>query len=154
MQFNSILPVDSTLSGATTPDKSGLRSDGKTGLLRIPQSSSITGVSPSNCLVSYPGHLLGWSYHYAEKRPAYSTVPADWVIRNVKLATVVAGDPKAPFSIATTPFPVKLHFTLDMYFIMLSVKWGCIKYHFLSLWYDSTWDWTPVSRPIDEHSTH
>ena len=36
---------------------------------------------------------------------------------------------------------------------MLSVKQGGIKYHFLSLWYDSTWDWTPVSRTIDEHST-
>ena len=29
---------------------------------------------------------------------------------------------------------------------MLSVKQGGIKYHFLSLWYDSTWDWTQVSR--------
>ena len=33
---------------------------------------------------------------------------------------------------------------------MLSVKQGGIKYHFLSLWYDSTWDWTPVSRIIGE----
>ena len=31
---------------------------------------------------------------------------------------------------------------------MLSVKQGCIKYHFLSFWYDSTWDWTPVYRTI------
>ena len=37
---------------------------------------------------------------------------------------------------------------------MLSVKQGGIKYHFLSLWYDSTWDWTEVSRAIGEHSTH
>ena len=28
------------------------------GVSHIPQSSSITGTSPSNCLVSYPGHLL------------------------------------------------------------------------------------------------
>ena len=35
---------------------------------------------------------------------------------------------------------------------MLSVKQGGIKYHFLSLWYDSTWDWTHVSRAIGEHS--
>ena len=35
---------------------------------------------------------------------------------------------------------------------MLSVKQGGIKYHFLSLWYDSTWDWTQVSRAIGEHS--
>ena len=35
---------------------------------------------------------------------------------------------------------------------MLSVKQGGIKYHFKSLWYDSTWDWTQVSRAIGEHS--
>ena len=66
----------------------------------------------------------------------------------VKLATIVEGNPKAPFSIATTPmcrggrysFPGLLNFTLDPYLIMLSAKQGSIKYHFLSLWYDSTWD--------------
>ena len=66
------------------------------------------------------------------------------------MATIVEGNPKAPFSIATTPmcrggrysFPGLLYFTLDPYLIMLSVKQGGIKYHFLSLWYDSTWDWT------------
>ena len=35
---------------------------------------------------------------------------------------------------------------------MQSVKQGGIKYHFLSLWYDSTWDLTPVSRAIGKHS--
>ena len=76
------------------------------------------------------------------------------------MATIVEGNPKAPFSIATTPrcrggrysFPGLLYFTLDAYLIMLSVKQGGIKYHFLSLWYDSTWDWTQVSRAIGEHS--
>ena len=47
----------------------------------------------------------------------------------VKLATLVEGNQKAPFSIAT-PFPGLLHFTLDLYLIMLSVKQGSIKYHF------------------------
>ena len=37
---------------------------------------------------------------------------------------------------------------------MLSVKQGSIKYHFLNLWYDSTWDWIQVSRAIGEHSNH
>ena len=37
---------------------------------------------------------------------------------------------------------------------MLSVKQGRIKYHFLSLWYDSTCDWTPIYRVIGEHSNH
>ena len=50
MQFSSIWPIDRTLSGATTPGQSGPGSDG------LPQSSSITGTSPSDCLVSYPGH--------------------------------------------------------------------------------------------------
>ena len=76
------------------------------------------------------------------------------------MATIVEGNPKAPFSIATTPrrrggrysFPGLLYFTLDPYLIMLSVKQGDIKYYFLSLWYDSTWDWTQVSRAIGKHS--
>ena len=66
---------------------------------------------------------------------------------------------KAPFSIATAPrcrgrysFPGLIYFTLDPYLIMLSVKQGGIKYHFLNLWYDSTWDWTQVSRVNGEHS--
>ena len=37
---------------------------------------------------------------------------------------------------------------------MLSVKQGSIKYHFLSLWYDSTWDRTQVSWAIGEYSNH
>ena len=37
---------------------------------------------------------------------------------------------------------------------MLSVKQEGIKYHFFSLLYDSTWDRTPVSWTIGEHSTH
>ena len=37
---------------------------------------------------------------------------------------------------------------------MLSVKQGSVKYHFFSLWYDWTWDWTKVSRAIGEQSNH
>ena len=49
----------------------------------------------------------------------------------VKLATVVKGDPKAPFSIATTPrcWGRAQLLSLDMYLIMLSVKQGGIRYH-------------------------
>ena len=42
--------------------------------------------------------------------------------------------------------------TLDTYFMMLNIKQVSIKYHFKSLWYDLTWDWTPVSQTIGEHS--
>ena len=86
-------------------------------------------------------------------------------IYKVKLANLVKGDLMAPFPIpttprcrgghyGTTPFPGLLHFTLNTYLIIPSIKQGGIKYHFLSLWYDSTWDWTPVSCTIGKHSTH
>ena len=49
--------IDRTLSGTTTPSKSGPGSDGnERGVLRIPQSSSITTALPSGCLISYPGN--------------------------------------------------------------------------------------------------
>ena len=72
---------------------------------------------------------------------------------------IVDGVPKALFSIATTPrcregrysFP-RISSLLPL--IMLSVKQGSTKYHFKSLWYDSTWDWTQDSRAIGEHSNH
>ena len=57
--FCSILPINRTLSGTTTPGLSGPGSDGNEGVLCISRSSSITGSSPSDCLVSYPGHFLG-----------------------------------------------------------------------------------------------
>ena len=58
---NYIWPIDRALSGATTLGQSGPGSNGNEGILYIPQISSITGVSPSNCLVSYTGHSLeGW----------------------------------------------------------------------------------------------
>ena len=47
-----------------------------------------------------------------------------------------------------------LHFILDPYLIILNIKQGGIKYHFLSFWYGSNQDWTLVSQAIDKHSTH
>ena len=62
--------------------------------------------------------------------------------------TVVKGNPKAPFSMDTTPrfsggcyyFPRIAPLTFDPYLIMLCVKQGGMKYNFLSFWYDSTRD--------------
>ena len=65
-QSTFILSIDRTLSGATTPGQSGPGSDGNDGVLRIPQSSSITRASSSDYLVSYLGHSLGESYPSAE----------------------------------------------------------------------------------------
>ena len=72
-----------TLSGATTPGQSGPGSNGNKGVLHIPQSSSSTGASPSDCLVSYPGHSLGESYPSVEMQSVYSTAPADWATYEV-----------------------------------------------------------------------
>ena len=55
-QFSSIWSIDRTLSGATTLSQSEPGSDSNEGVLHIPQSSSITGTSPSDCLASHRGH--------------------------------------------------------------------------------------------------
>ena len=46
-------------SGATIPGMVGPVSNCNEEIPSIPQSSSITGTSPSDCLVSYQGHSLG-----------------------------------------------------------------------------------------------
>ena len=71
-KFNSIWPIGRTLSGATIPGQSGPGSDGNEEVLRIPQSPSITGTSPSDCLVSY------WGDSFLS---VYSTVPTDWATK-------------------------------------------------------------------------
>ena len=79
-QFSSIWPIDRTLSGAITLGLSRPGSDGNEVVLRIPQSSSITGTSASDCLVSYPRHSLREYCIYAEMQSVYSTALADWAI--------------------------------------------------------------------------
>ena len=58
-QFSSIWPIDRNLAGATIPGQSEPGSDGNERILCIPQSSSITGTSSLDCLVSYLGYSLG-----------------------------------------------------------------------------------------------
>ena len=56
------------------------------GYSTIPKPSRITRISPSDCLVSYLGYLLGVeSYLCAEKLSVYSTVPADWATFNPEI---------------------------------------------------------------------
>ena len=64
-KFSSIWPIDRTLSGTTTPGQSGPGSDGNEEVLRISQSSSMTGTSPSYYVVSYPGYSRVGSYSSA-----------------------------------------------------------------------------------------
>ena len=76
--------------------------------------------------------------------------------------TIIKGNLIVPFSIGTTPrckegcysFLLIVPLNFDPYLIMLSVKHGGMKYHFLSLWCDSTWDWILVSQGIGKHSKH
>ena len=79
-------PLIGPLSGATTPGQSGPGSNGNEGVLRILQSSSIAGTSPSDCLVSYQDTRWGGggSYPSAEKQSVYSTAPADWAIYQIR----------------------------------------------------------------------
>ena len=79
MSNNSIWPIDRTLSSATTSGQSEPGSHGNKEVLSIPQSSSITGASPSDYLVSYPGHSLVGIYPSTETLSGYSIAPADWV---------------------------------------------------------------------------
>ena len=60
--------------------QSGSGSNGNEEVIHFPQNSSITGTSPSDCLVSYQGHTLGKSYLSKEMLSVSSTAPADKVI--------------------------------------------------------------------------
>ena len=90
------------------------------------------------------------SYLFRKKKPTFIEDNL-YYSKKIKLATIVEGDPKAPFSIATTPwyrgecYSIPGIATLDSYLIMLSAKQGRIKYHFLRFCYDLTWDWNLVS---------
>ena len=62
MQFSSIWPIDKHLSDATTPVLSGPGSSGIEVVLHIPQSSTSTEASSSDCLVFYPGQSLAGGF--------------------------------------------------------------------------------------------
>ena len=66
MSNSCICPIDRILSGASTAGYSGPGSNGNEGVLHIPQSPSITGASPLDCLLSYPEQSLGEPYSSEE----------------------------------------------------------------------------------------
>ena len=66
-----------TLLDAITPGEIGSGSDCCEGVLRFPQSSSITGASLSDCFMLYPGHSLEQSYPSAKIQSVYSIAPVD-----------------------------------------------------------------------------
>ena len=76
MPNSSIWLVDMALPGATTPGQSGPGSDSNERVLQIPRSSRVRA-SPSDGLMSYPGHSLRrgltprqkWSWHILQPQP-------------------------------------------------------------------------------------
>ena len=89
MSNSSILPIDRTISGATTPGQSGPESDGIIRDTRIPQSSSITGASPSNCLY-YLGHSLeGFTPLKRFNRYILQSQPTGWFCKEYSLRIVI-----------------------------------------------------------------
>ena len=163
MSNSSIWPIDRTLSGATTLGQSGPGSNGKYSAFPIAPRLELH----HHIIWCHIQDTLWWFLNLLQRcsqcilLPQLTGLLSGWRMY-YNLVTIVKGNPKAPFLKATTPrcrggcypFPGLLHFILDLYLIMLSVKKGGIKYHFLSLWYNSTWDWTRVSQAIGKHSNH
>ena len=86
--FTSIWLIDRTLSGATTTGQSGPGSDSNEGVRHISQSSTITGISPSDCFVSYIRHSLAGvlplfrgavSVFYSPSRQGKSNFGVKWL---------------------------------------------------------------------------
>ena len=104
-QFSPNWPKDRTLSGATTCTRTMAIKVYST----FPQSSSITGALPSNCLVPYPGHSLGESYPSTEMQWMYSTALADCAVYKSR---------STPTHPGSQLFKRKVHFQ--------TAKWGFI----------------------------
>ena len=83
MPLDLFNPLRGPLSLTTTSGESGPWNDGNKGVFHIPQSSIISGTSPSDCSVSYPGQSLGRSYPCAEKQSVSSTAKVDWAIHDL-----------------------------------------------------------------------
>ena len=75
----------------------------------------------------------------------YYIFPYEKILENYRMHLVYIAFPPTCMG-GRYSFPWYTPLTLDPYLIMPRVKQGGIEYHFLSLWYDSTWDWTQVSQ--------
>ena len=108
--------MDRTLSGATSPCQSGPASDGNEGVLCIPQSSNITGTSPSDCLVSYSEHSLGEFYLSAEMQSVHSTAPTDWAW--------IVWDTTDAYHVWLSDFLplVLIHYIMKMFLLVIKIK--------------------------------
>ena len=106
------------LSGATTQGQSGPLSIGNKELFCIPQSSSIAGTSPSDCLISYVVHLMD-SYSFAEIQSEYSTVQADWAFFGESY-------PNADIEYSTAEVDWAVFTIMYATFIVCETKWSLV----------------------------
>ena len=120
----------------------------------IPHTSTYVHIHVHKCIFAMYAHTRTHLHRYVW--PHIDTLTyLCWL-------TIVEGNPKAPFSIATLSrcrrghysFPWVAPLTLDTHLIILSIKQGGIKYHSLNLLYDSIRDWTLVSQTIGKHCPH
>ena len=105
----------------------------------------------------YTASFFNWTMWHSD----LSTVDRVHYI-NISWSTLVESDLKVPFSLTTIPrcwrcwrgcppFPGLLYLPVIRP-VLCHVKQRGIKHHFLSLWYDSTWDEITDSRTIITHS--
>ena len=147
-QFSSIWLIDRTLSGATTLSPSGLGCNSNKWVPRISQCSSITGTTPSDCLVSSTGHLFGESSSSADMQSLYSTAPADWARNRVNniafgsncFAIMLCNYFKSPDStidfngMSRVIFCLKVR-ELRILYIPINIFCSCYSGFFLHIWY-------------------
>ena len=149
----SIWPIDTTLSGATTLRQSGLGNDGKKGVLRISQNSSITGASNtghtlllgghtslqrcSRCilqaqptgldgLVSYIRTLVGERlYPSAEMQSVYSTALAGWKRWFTVITRTLVGERLYPSAVMQSVYSTAVVNSPSKYFgLILNIREG------------------------------
>ena len=121
-QFSSIWPIDTTLPGATTPGQSGPGSDSNVGIFRIPESSSNTRTSLSDC----NGRLLPFCREAVGVLPtgqslARMSLPL-WICNSDRVCPPV-GNSTSQFSIA---FVMKFSCRIFFYIFRHSIIQVCV----------------------------
>ena len=76
--FSSIWPIDRLYQVLPHRARVDLGAMVNKGRSAFPKAPVLLEASPSDCLVSYPGHSLERFYPSAEMQSVYFTAPADW----------------------------------------------------------------------------
>ena len=99
----------------------------------IPHSPKlqITGATPSDCLVSYPGHLLGWM------QSVYFTAPAKWAVSHLGHCNLIF-----TYIMVHCPFDVIacwLVWFMAHYLLWVTNAKFCDIYIYIYIWFVSKW---------------